>query len=187
MSSCQNILTGHHHAVDQSSCNCGDYCVWPSCDSEQLHSVDAKSTRCAVTSQVQAWLCCKVSRLQQALQESSSGVAFQGMDELQLEAYCVAMLAEYVQEQWLTELREVQSVASQGAHLVSVLGLLVACNIHNQFGLAWVAVSMIIHDMHLFVTAVMCDATCLLRARTLRVMLLIKSACTLWLGSVVFA
>lgn len=76
--------------------------------------------RCAVTSQVQAWLCCKVSRLQQALKESSSGVAFQGMDELQLAAYCVAMLAEYVQEQWLTELREVHSVASQGAHLAQL-------------------------------------------------------------------
>lgn len=64
--------------------------------------------------QVVSWLCCKVKKLQQALKDSASGQAFQGMDDLQLAAYCIALLSEYVQDFWLAKLRELCNVTSQG-------------------------------------------------------------------------
>ena len=36
------------------------------------------------------------------------------MDSVQLAAYCIAMLAEYLQEQWLAELRDIYQVPSSG-------------------------------------------------------------------------
>ena len=36
------------------------------------------------------------------------------MDSVQLAAYCIAMLAEYLQEQWLSELRDIYQVPSSG-------------------------------------------------------------------------
>jgi len=59
-------------------------------------------------------LCCKVDRLQQGLKESALGQAFQDMDNVQLAAYCIAMLAEYVQESWLAELRDIYAVPTSG-------------------------------------------------------------------------
>ena len=67
--------------------------------------------------QVVAWLSCKIGKLQQALKESASGQAFQGMDAVQLAAYCIALLSEYLQEHWLEQLRDMYSVATQGIHL----------------------------------------------------------------------
>ena len=42
------------------------------------------------------------------------GQAFQDMDNVQLAAYCIAMLAEYVQESWLAELRDIYAVPTSG-------------------------------------------------------------------------
>ena len=64
--------------------------------------------------QVKAWLCCKVEKLQQGLRDSALGQAFQDMDGVQLAAYCIAMLAEYVQEPWLAELRAIYQVPTSG-------------------------------------------------------------------------
>ena len=36
------------------------------------------------------------------------------MDNVQLAAYCIAMLAEYVQESWLAELRDIYAVPTSG-------------------------------------------------------------------------
>ena len=65
--------------------------------------------------QVKGWLCCKVESLQTGLKQSALGQAFQDMDGVQLAAYCIAMLAEYVQEQWLAELRDIYQVPSSGS------------------------------------------------------------------------
>ena len=54
--------------------------------------------------QVTGWLCCKIEALKQGLKQSALGQAFQDMDDVQLAAYCIAMLAEYVQEPWPAEL-----------------------------------------------------------------------------------
>ena len=64
--------------------------------------------------QVKGWLCCKVDQLQQGLQSSPLGQAFQDMDKVQLAAYCIAMMAEYVQERWLTCLRDIYEVPGAG-------------------------------------------------------------------------
>ena len=64
--------------------------------------------------QVKGWLCCKVERLQLGLKKSALGQAFQDMDAVQLAAYCIALLAEYVQDSWLAELRELYNVPSSG-------------------------------------------------------------------------
>lgn len=64
--------------------------------------------------QVRGWLCCKVERLQVGLKQSALGQAFQEMDSMQLAAYCIAMLAEYLPEQWLAELRDIFQVPSSG-------------------------------------------------------------------------
>ena len=64
--------------------------------------------------QVKAWLCCKVEHLKCGLRQSALGQAFQDMDDVQLAAYCIAMLAEYVQEHWLTELRNIYQVPNSG-------------------------------------------------------------------------
>ena len=45
---------------------------------------------------------------------SALGEPFQDMDGVQLAAYCIAMLAEYVQECWLAELREAYHVPTSG-------------------------------------------------------------------------
>lgn len=68
-----------------------------------------------------AWLCCKVDKLQHALKESSSGQAFHGMDEQQLAAYCIALLAEYFQEHWLVELTQKYGISSQGRCTAPIL------------------------------------------------------------------
>ena len=65
--------------------------------------------------QVRGWLCCKVERLQSGLKQSALGQAFQDMDRVQLAAYCIAMLAEYLQEDWLADLRDIYQVPSSGA------------------------------------------------------------------------
>lgn len=70
------------------------------------------SKRCCI--QVKGWLCCKVERLQVGLNQSALGQAFQEMDSMQLAAYCIAMLAEYLPEQWLAELRDIFQVPSSG-------------------------------------------------------------------------
>ncbi len=36
------------------------------------------------------------------------------MDAVQLAAYCIAMFAEYVQEPWLAELRDIYNVPTSG-------------------------------------------------------------------------
>ena len=64
--------------------------------------------------QVRGWLCCKVKRLQDGLRQSALGQAFQDMDDVQLAAYCIALLAEYVQEPWLAEMREIYQVPTSG-------------------------------------------------------------------------
>ena len=38
------------------------------------------------------------------------------MDNVQLAAYCIALLAEYVQESWLAELRDIYAVPTSGEH-----------------------------------------------------------------------
>lgn len=45
------------------------------------------------------------------------------MDNVQLAAYCIAMLAEYVQEPWLAELRDIYAVPTSGMILFSNTGL----------------------------------------------------------------
>lgn len=45
------------------------------------------------------------------------GQAFQDMDNVQLAAYCIALLAEYVQESWLAELRDIYAVPTSGEHM----------------------------------------------------------------------
>lgn len=64
--------------------------------------------------QVRGWLCCKIERLQVGLKQSALAQAFQEMDSMQLAAYCIAMLAEYLPEQWLAELRDIFQVPSSG-------------------------------------------------------------------------
>ena len=39
------------------------------------------------------------------------------MDNVQLAAYCIALLAEYVQESWLAELRDIYAVPTSGEHM----------------------------------------------------------------------
>ena len=67
-------------------------------------------------SQVKGWLCCKLEALQQGLKQSALGQAFQDMDDVQLAAYCIAMLAEYVQEPWLAALRDIYHVPASGTN-----------------------------------------------------------------------
>ena len=50
--------------------------------------------------------------MQSGLKQSALGQAFQDMDSVQLAAYCIAMLEEYLQDQWLAELRDVYQVPS---------------------------------------------------------------------------
>lgn len=52
--------------------------------------------------------------MQSGLKQSALGQAFQDMDSVQLAAYCIAMLAEYLQEQWLADLRDIYQVPSSG-------------------------------------------------------------------------
>ena len=68
----------------------------------------------SLVAQVKGWLCCKVEALKQGLKKSALGQAFQDMDDVQLAAYCIAMLAEYVQEPWLAELRDIYQVPTSG-------------------------------------------------------------------------
>lgn len=39
------------------------------------------------------------------------------MDELQLAAYSIALLAEYLQEHWLIELRQIYGICNQGVYV----------------------------------------------------------------------
>lgn len=90
-------------------------CVAPNleliCDVRQ---VDADSFYRLNNTKVKGWLCCKIDRLQQGLKDSALGQAFQDMDNVQLAAYCIALLAEYVQESWLAELRDIYAVPTSG-------------------------------------------------------------------------
>ncbi|KAL3131878.1 hypothetical protein ABBQ38_007588 [Trebouxia sp. C0009 RCD-2024] len=90
-------------------------CVAPSleviCDSKQVGTDMFYRVN---TAKVKGWLCCKVECLQTGLKQSALGQAFQDMDSVQLAAYCIAMLAEFVQEQWLAELRDIYHVPSSG-------------------------------------------------------------------------
>lgn len=95
-----------------------------SCHKEPYLSVAPPSVRSASQQhgwmQVKAWLCCKVEHLKGGLKQSGLGQAFQHMDDVQLAAYCIAMLAEYVQEHWLAELRNIYQVPNSGMLLAAI-------------------------------------------------------------------